>query len=147
MKFNTYQAETAAHAARQALILQEAKQRLQQNHSLSALEFSGVAHALQVITESAIGKAKHLLKAQGQVAPVSAYDCFALLHQLRLQTSEELQAWQRAVGLRNRIVHDYLNLDSRVIYRLLETNAYQFMLDFLNTPFQCNPDEGRGIKG
>ncbi|MDW5416978.1 DUF86 domain-containing protein [Iodobacter sp. CM08] len=135
MQLDEYQAETAAHAARQALILLEAKERLQQQGSLTALEFSGAVHALQVIAENSIGKAKHSLKALGQAVPVSAYDCFALLQQAGKLSMDELQAWQRAIDLRNRIVHDYLNLDTRVIYRLIDSNAYQFMLDFFIEPF------------
>lgn len=139
MELETYQAETAAHAARQGLILLEAKAKLQKHGELSPLEFSGAAHALQVLTENAIGKAKHWLKACNMAVPISAYDAFAMLCQLEQITSSELQAWQRAIGLRNRIVHDYLNLDARVIYRFIDSNAYQFMLDFLNAPFNGKP--------
>ena len=47
MQLDIYQAETAAHAVKQDLILQEARQNLVRAGSLSALEFSGAVHALQ----------------------------------------------------------------------------------------------------
>lgn len=135
MQLELYLAETAAHAARQQQILLEARTRLDQQGTLSPLEFSGVLHALQVLIENAIGKAKICLKQAGQPVPVSAYDSFALLQQLGHLTAEQLQDWQRAIGLRNRIVHDYLNLDPQLITQLLQSNAYTFIVQFLTEPF------------
>lgn len=136
MQLDIYQAETAAHAAKQDLILQEARQNLENTGRLSALEFSGAVHALQVLVENAIGKSKHWLKALKLPVPVSAYDAFTLLQQKQLITPDDLAAWQRAIGLRNRIVHDYLNLNDDVIYQLIQTDAYRFMVVFLNRPIE-----------
>lgn len=136
MQLDVYQAETAAHAAKQDLILQEAQQNLDKVGRLTALEFSGAVHALQVLVENAIGKSKHWLKALQLPVPVSAYDAFALLQQKQLITPQDLAAWQRAIGLRNRIVHDYLNLNDDVIYQLIQTDAYRFMIEFLNRPIE-----------
>lgn len=142
MQLDIYQAETAAHAAKQDLILQEARQHLARTGKLSALEFSGTVHALQVLVGNAIGKSKHWLKALNLPVPVSAYDAFALLQQRHLITPDDLTAWQRAIGLRNRIVHDYLNLNDGVIYQLIQADAYRFMIDFLNRPIETNLQKG-----
>lgn len=131
MQLEIYLAETAAHAERQALILQAARSRWQETGMLTPLEFSGALHGLQVLVENAIGKAKHLLKAKNHAVPVSAYDAFELLAQCGLIPAADLSAWQKAIGLRNRIVHDYLNLDSRIVYRLLDTEGYAFIVAFL----------------
>lgn len=133
MQLEVYLAETAAHAERQALILQTARLRRQETGTLTPLEFSGALHGLQVLVENAIGKAKHLLKAKNHAVPVSAYDAFELLAQSGSIPATDLSAWQKAIGLRNRIVHDYLNLDSRIVYRLLDTEGYAFIVDFLRT--------------
>ena len=142
MQLDIYQAETAAHAVKQDLILQEARQNLVRADSLSALEFSGAVHALQVLVENAIGKSKHWLKALKLPVPVSAYDAFALLQQKQWITQQDLAAWQLAIGLRRRIIHDYLNLDDSVIYHLIQTDAYRFMIDFLNRPIETNLQKG-----
>ncbi|TAN50059.1 MAG: DUF86 domain-containing protein [Methylococcaceae bacterium] len=131
MELEVYLAETAAHAERQALMLQAARSRWQETGALTPLEFAGALHGLQVLVENAIGKAKHLLKAKNHAVPVSAYDAFELLAQCGLIPAVDLSAWQKAVGLRNRIVHDYLNLDPRIVYRLLETEGYAFVIAFL----------------
>lgn len=131
MDFELYLAETAAHAERQAGILLEAKDRLQQQGSLTPLETGGALHALQLLTENAIGKTKHLLKQRALAVPVSAYDAFALLAQHGVLNTDALPAWQRAIGLRNRIVHDYLNLDQRILEALLIQEGWRFIYDYL----------------
>lgn len=44
---------------------------------------------------------------------------------------DDLTAWRQAIGMRNRIVHDYLNIDSQILYALLREDAYRFIVDFL----------------
>lgn len=134
MDIEIYLAETCANAERNQLILEEARQRLLSNHGLSNLEFAGALHALQVLTENAIGKAKHYLKHQGAAVPVSAYDAFAMLAQHGRITPEALSQWQKAIGLRNRIVHDYLNLDKTLVSTLIEQREFAFVVEFLKQP-------------
>jgi len=111
MRLDLYLQEARHLAARQVAILGDAASRLESGGSLSALEESGVLHALQVLTESAIGKAKHMLKAAGQPVPVSAYDAFETLGKLGFIEKGDVSHWNAIIGMRNRIVHDYLNLD------------------------------------
>lgn len=134
MDIDLYLAETRANAERNSLILEEARQRLANANGLTQLEFAGALHALQVLTENAIGKAKHFLKHNGMAVPVSAYDAFAMLAQSGRITQEELGRWQRAVGLRNRIVHDYLNLDKALVCTLIEQRGYDFVVEYLKQP-------------
>lgn len=68
-------------------------------------------HALQILIENAIGKAKQLLKASQQVVPVSGHDAFKALTSHSFIDSATLPAWNTIIGLRNRIVHDYMNID------------------------------------
>jgi uncharacterized protein YutE (UPF0331/DUF86 family) len=126
-----YQAECERIANQQSALLEDACQRLNANAALSPLEQGGVLHAMQVLAENAIGKTKHLLKALGQPVPVSAHDAFESLHQQGCITQQELDAWRAVVGLRNRIVHDYLNVDSDFVNSLVLQNKHHFIADFL----------------
>ena len=90
---------------------------------------------MQILIENAIGKAKHLLKASGESAPVSAYDSFTSLHTEKKITEAQLQQWNAAIGLHNRIVHEYMNVDMAVVFTLVEQQGYQFIVDFLRQPF------------
>ena len=93
-----------------------------------------VAHALQVLIENAIGKSKHLLKSKDVTVPVSAYDAFASLEQHGFINSQELEQWNSVIGLRNRIVHDYMNIDMQLIYELITKNRHQLIAEFLRKP-------------
>ncbi|NOU40029.1 MAG: DUF86 domain-containing protein [Methylotenera sp.] len=134
MRLDLYQAESERIAKEQIALLDEAKQRIVSGAPLSRLEQNGVLHALQVLIENAIGKSKHLLKSIEEPVPVSAYDAFASLEQRGNITLQELKQWNAAIGLRNRIVHDYMNIDINFIYELITSNHHQFIGEFLRKP-------------
>lgn len=138
MRLDLYQEETAQIARFQSEILMEARNKLMSGINLSRLEQNGVLHALQVLVENAIGKAKHLLKAANREIPVSAYDTFVVLADAGLISREQLNNWNRAVGLRNRIVHDYMNIRMEMVMELVSKGDYQFVVDFLLQPISGN---------
>lgn len=131
MELELYQAETARMAATQAASLEDARQILASGRPLSRLEFSGLQRALQVSIENAIGKAKRWLKERGQVVPISAYDAFNALASIGLLPADDLPAWNAIIGLRNRLVHDYMNIDEQLVKNLVLARKEQLVLDFL----------------
>ncbi|WP_334134043.1 type VII toxin-antitoxin system HepT family RNase toxin [Tepidimonas sp.] len=131
MRLDLYQAETERIAAEQAAVLDEARRILASGRPMTRLEDNGLLHALQVLIENAIGKAKQWLKAQGRVVPVSAYDAFAALADAGFIDAEDLPRWNALVGVRNRIVHDYMNIDRDRIHELVRQEADRFVLAFL----------------
>lgn len=134
MRLELYQAETARIATEQSALLALARQRLVDGLALSPLEQSGVLHALQILIENAIGKAKQLLKAKNEPVPVSAYDAFAALARLGAVSQDQLPAWNAIIGLRNRIIHDYMNIDMQRVQELVSTGHYAFVTTFLLQP-------------
>jgi len=134
MRLDLYLVETAFIARTQTTILNDARKLLNDGKTLSSLENSGVLHAFQVLTENAIGKAKQTLKAMGIQVPVSAYDCFSELSNLGIIADNDLGTWNAIVGLRNRIVHDYMNIDMMKVLGLVKSQQYLFIADFLLTP-------------
>ena len=134
MRLDLYQAETALIAQQQTSLLDEAAERLQSGGSLSRLEQNGVLHAIQVLVENAVGKSKQLLKAAEKQVPLSAYDSFVGLAELGYINEQKLPAWNAAIGLRNRIVHDYMNINMQWILELVKNDQYRFVSDFLMTP-------------
>ncbi len=131
MRLDLYQAETARIASAQGALLEQAKAILAQGRPLTPLEQGGVLHALQILAENAIGKAKQLLKVHKQAVPVSAYDAFAALANCGLIAQADLPAWNAVVGLRNRIVHDYMNIDMSQVTDLVLAGKDKFIVDFL----------------
>lgn len=134
MRHDLYQAETSRIAHEQGSLLGMAQQRLQNGEAFSALEQSGILHVLQVLIENAIGKSKHWLRAAGRPVPVSAHDAFDDLVKAGILAPESIAAWHSAIGIRNRIVHDYMNIDMQVILPIVESGQYKFITEFLLRP-------------
>jgi uncharacterized protein YutE (UPF0331/DUF86 family) len=139
MRLDLYHAECVRIADEQMALLDEAKQRILSGEPLTRLEQSGVLHAFQILIENAIGKSKHLLKSVGSTVPVSAYDAFASLAQKGEISLLALQEWNSTIGLRNRLVHDYMNIDMQLIYELIINDRPQFIAAFLRKPIPSVP--------
>ena len=136
MYLELYQEETEKLAERNGTLLNELHNKLVQTAELSIIEEQAMLHALQVIIENAIGKARHLLKAKNGKVPISAYDLFEQLKNLDLMNSEALQEWKKIIGLRNTIVHEYMKVNIAFVKTIVKKEKYRFVLDFLNTPFK-----------
>jgi uncharacterized protein YutE (UPF0331/DUF86 family) len=135
MRLDIYQRETSLIASEQSSLLDEVRDRLNAGSLLSRLELNGVLHALQVLVENSIGKSKQLLVLSGRPVPVSAYDCFEALAVLKIIATEQIDEWRSAIGLRNKIVHDYMNIDMELVKELVREKRYQFVTDFLLKEF------------
>lgn len=134
MRLDLYQAETAQIARQYGALLEEARHQLVNDQTLSGLEQNGVLRAIQVLIENAIGKAKQIIKARGEPVPVSAYDAIAALVRLNAISEADLPSWNAAIGLRNRIVHEYMNLDIEMVLELVQENQHEFVVEFLLNP-------------
>ena len=139
MRIDLYHAETLRIADAQGTLLDEARARLIAGASLTPLEQNGLLHAVQVLVENAIGKAKQQLKVRGETVPVSAYDAFAALARLGCIPADSLPARNAVIGLRNRIVHDYMNVDMVKIFEFLRAHGDRPVLDFLRAPLPHEP--------
>jgi len=64
------------------------------------------------------------------VLPSDAYSVFETLTELQLIPTSETEQWQKVIGMRNAIVHDYLNLDERVIKAIITQKMYLQLQDF-----------------
>lgn len=140
MRTDLYHAETKRIATEQCALLDEARARIVSGHPLNALEQNGLLHGFQVLIENAIGKAKQQLKAQGETVPVSAHDAFAALARLGVIGEESLPTWHGMIGLRNRIVHDYMNVDIDRIVELVLDRRHAFVVDFLMVPLNTEKE-------
>lgn len=131
MQLKLYLAETASLAAKHTTLLNEASTRLENGDILTPLEQNGILHCLQILTENAIGKAKHLLKASGQPVPISAYDAIQNYGLTANWSETQIQQWNAIIGMRNRIVHEYMNIDISLILELVKRKKYLLISDFL----------------
>lgn len=131
MRLDLYQAETARIAAAQSALLAQARAILSQGRTLNALEQSGVLHALQILIENAIGKSKQILKSHNEPVPVSAYDAFEVMVRCGEIKQDDLAAWNAVIGLRNRIVRGYMNIDINKVIEFIRPGEDKFVAEFL----------------
>ncbi|MGE6134618.1 type VII toxin-antitoxin system HepT family RNase toxin [Aeromonas salmonicida] len=83
--------------------------------ALSNLEYRAAERTLQVSIEACIGVAKHWAKALASHTPQDAYQAFEILAQRGELSPDTLIGWRKIIGLRNALMHDYLNIDPEII--------------------------------
>jgi uncharacterized protein YutE (UPF0331/DUF86 family) len=83
--------------------------------ALSNLEYRAAERTLQVSIEACIGVTKHWAKALASHTPQDAYQAFEILAQRGELSPDTLIGWRKIIGLRNALVHDYLNIDPEII--------------------------------
>jgi len=87
-------------------------------------DYLATERLLQVFTELCIGLAKHCLKKQQGHSANDAYQTFSELKVLGFINRDELSQWKKIIGMRNGLVHDYLNIDLLILDMILERRQY-----------------------
>ena len=65
---------------------------------------------------------------------------FAALARVGCLPADALPTWNAVIGLRNRIVHDYMNVDMEKILTFLRAHGDRPVLDFLRAPLADKPN-------
>lgn len=103
-------------------------EKIARDRHLSQYEYRAAERCLQLLIEATIGVAKQALRAQGLALPLEARDAFG---KLRLSGADKTTVdWNRVIGMRNALVHDYLNLDPERITEVLRSGKYRELLSF-----------------
>ena len=95
--------------------------------TLSNLEYRAAERILQVYIEASIGVAKHWAKTLASHTPQDAYQAFEILAQRGELSPDTLIGWRKLIGLRNALVHDYLNIDPEIIRNVI-AQGYSYQL-------------------
>jgi len=96
---------------------------------LNRFEYRAAERTLQIVIEACIGVAKHWCKRINGVAPASAYQAFEKLEAHGISEVSKTN-WKQIIGMRNALVHDYLNIDSAIIEQLIRDRHYQSVVEF-----------------
>ena len=97
---------------------------------LNTKYYRATERLLQLLTEVSIGLAKHWLKSIKKESGSNAYQTFVALQDIGAITEIELIEWRKIIGLRNSLVHDYLNVDKSIIKTIVKNKKYQTLLPF-----------------
>ncbi|MBB3229735.1 HepT-like ribonuclease domain-containing protein [Halomonas stenophila] len=77
------------------------------------------------------------LKSLGMVVPSDARQAFTKLQSLGHDSSGT--PWNKVIGLRNALVHDYPNLDAEIVKGIIRQRDYRSLLAFAHEQLQATP--------
>ena len=124
----TYVASMRQHVQEQLITLGELAESAQQQ-PLRKIERLAAERSLQILVEAAIGVAKHCCKKSGKPNSGDAYSNLLTTHDL-LESQIPHATLKGAIGMRNAIVHDYLNLDWTRIETVLVNKYFEAIGEF-----------------
>ncbi|MCQ8103066.1 DUF86 domain-containing protein [Methylomonas sp. SURF-2] len=97
--------------------------------ALSRYEYRAAERTLQVLIEVCIGIAKHWNYFFFKTAPADAYAAFEKLSRQGVERVNDVE-WRKIIGMRNALVHDYLNIEPEIIRAVIKKAAYKGLLEF-----------------
>ena len=103
---------------------------------LSFNEKNATERSLQVLVEIVIGCAKHTLKSQGKPQPSEANVAVTRAYEILQPITPTLQQLTKAVGMRNTIIHDYLNIDWDIVESVMTQKKYHDLMGFIEAAIQ-----------
>ncbi len=94
-------------------------------------------YLLQVSIQICIDMANHIIASEGWRNPRDYADAFRVLWERGVIPKDFLDTAIQMVGLRNRLVHLYMAVESERIYRVLQENLKDFerFVDYILTAF------------
>ena len=97
-------------------------------NNLSALAYRAAERNLQLLIEACIGIAKQVLKANDFQVPIDAREVFS---KLKIRGLDPGHAdWNRIIGMRNALVHDYLNIQHERIKEVIRNKQFKVLFEF-----------------
>lgn len=100
-----------------------------EQRNLTRYEYRAAERTLQILIETCIGIAKHWSYGLTKVAPTDAYTAFEQLSQQRVESVNKVE-WRKIIGMRNALVHDYLNIEPEIISTVIKRKTYSELLIF-----------------
>lgn len=95
---------------------------------MPTMAYRAAERNLQLLVEACIGIAKQTLKSLGKNAPNEARQVF---EKLKAEGQDRSNIpWNKVVGMRNALVHDYLNIDRERIISVIRNNHHNELIKF-----------------
>lgn len=128
MTFQEYLDRTRLIAHEEEEILDE----MSQKDAWNKIEIRAVKNSIQVLVENAIGKAKRILKHFNcPVVPQKGSDAFEFMYDMDLIDDDVFRTMKSAIGLRNAMIHDYMNFDDAILKNVVTSKKYKDVVAFL----------------
>ncbi len=128
MTFQVYLDSTRVVAAEELEVLD----LLSSKSEWDKIELRAAKNSMQVVIENCIGKAKRILKKYDcPVVPQKGRDVVAFMYEIGLIDDDLYSVLNSAIGLRNAMIHDYMNFDDAILHNVIHAKKYLPLIDFL----------------
>lgn len=94
-------------------------------------ERSAAERSLQVISGAAISCSKHYLNSRGKPVPSEARASIERVYESLMLSEPDINDIRGSIGMRNAIIHDYLNLDWGKLEVVLRNKKYHRVSDYI----------------
>ncbi len=129
MTFQDYLHRTSELANEEEEILD----MLSEKSEWDKIELRAAKNSMQVIVENAIGKAKRILKNYNcPVVAQQGSDAFGFMYEMGLIGDETFSTMKSAIGLRNAMIHDYMNFNDDILFAVIKEKRYDGIVAFLH---------------
>ena len=143
MTFQEYLDKTKLIAQDEEEILCE----MSQKDVWSKIEIRAVKNSMQVIVENSIGKAKRILKYFNcPIVPQKGSDAFEFMYEMGLIEDEIYTTMKSAIGLRNAMIHDYMNFNDAILKNVVLAKKYDDIISFLKSDIKYNNTQLKRIE-
>jgi len=103
----------------------------------NSIEIRAVKNSMQVLVENSIGKAKRILKNFNcPIVPQKGSDAFEFMYEMGLIDDEMFSTMKSAIGLRNAMVHDYMNFNDDILKNVVTEKKYLDLVSFLKSELE-----------
>lgn len=99
-----------------------------QARPVGTLVYRATERTIQLLIEACIGIAKQVLKSKQVQVPSDARQAFVKLRSLGLDPTAA--DWNRIIGMRNALVHDYLNIEPERVAEVITDGHYKVLMTF-----------------
>jgi len=113
----------------------------------SKIELRAVKNSMQVVVENSIGKAKRILKYFNcPIVPQKGSDAFEFMYEMGLIEDEIYTTMKSAIGLRNAMIHDYMNFNDAILKNVVLAKKYDDIISFLKSDIKYNNTQLKRIE-
>ncbi len=98
------------------------------DNSVNLMAYRAIERTMQLLIEACIGIAKQSIKGKNKQVPSDARRAFEKMSELGMDVVTK--DWNSIIGMRNALVHDYLNLDKEKILQVVRRSQYCVLVEF-----------------
>jgi uncharacterized protein YutE (UPF0331/DUF86 family) len=127
--------------------LEKYQEQIEEFSGITAKEYRGdwktqriIERTLQLMIETCVDVANHIIAEAGMRVPVSYADTFRVLHEKNLIDTALFSTLEKMAKFRNIIVHDYEEVDAEIVVAIMTRHLQDFdkfktaVLEYLNKP-------------